>query len=333
MTQVERIVIVGSTGSSHIGGSLVRAAEKIGVGARLCDVNHAWRHGTLRQKLLWHFGGHRPLHLRRFNQTVLRTCDDFKPQVLLATGTAPICANLLRRCRHHGIRCLNFSTDDPFNARQRAEWFMSALREYDIVFTPRRSNMRELLQHGCRVVEYLPFGYDPDLFFREECRSSSEENDLFFAGTGDRDRVAYIAEALSAGMCVRLHGINWHRFTATAAITRGQADIPALRQAIACCKIALILVRHENRDGNSMRTFEVPAVGACMLVEDTSEHRQIFGDEGKCVVYFRDPNEMVQKARVLLEQPEARLRMRHAVHSLIIHGHNTYEDRLRSILS
>ena len=50
-----------------------------------------------------------------------------------------------------------------------------------------------------------------------------------------------------------------------------------------------------------MRTFEVPAIGACMLTEDTEEHREIFGKEGDAVLYFRTMNEMVSQLRFLLD--------------------------------
>ena len=328
---VGRILIVGATGSSHIGGSLMRAAQELSIDAILCDVNLAWRHGTIRQKLLWEFGGRRPLGLKRFSNMVIEACRNSRPETLIATGNAPIDASALRECRQIGVRCLNYSTDDPFNPRHRAPWFLRALHEYDIVFTPRRSNLEALKQHGCGRVEYLPFGYDPTLFF--PVSSGGCESDLFFAGTGDRDRLPYIRAAIDAGLCMRLHGIYWDRFPETQAVSRGQADIPTLRRAIAGCRVALCLVRHANRDGHSMRTFEVPAVGACMVVEDTEEHRQIFGEDGIRVIYFRTGGEMVEQVRMLLANETLRKTLRDNVHPHITNGANTYADRLASMIN
>jgi hypothetical protein len=160
-----------------------------------------------------------------------------------------------------------------------------------------------------------------------------EESDLFFAGAGDRDRLPYVRAAIDAGLCMRLYGIYWDRFPETQAVSRGQADIPTLRRAIAGCRVALCLVRHANRDGHSMRTFEVPAVGACMVVEDTGEHRQIFGEDGERVVYFRNAGEMVEQVRTLLANEILRKTLRDNVHLHITNGANTYADRLASTIN
>ena len=51
-------------------------------------------------------------------------------------------------------------------------------------------------------------------------------------------------------------------------------------------KVNLCLVRRAKRDGHVMRSFEIAAVGGCMLAQDTDEHREIFGPEGEAVRLF-----------------------------------------------
>ena len=328
-----RILIVGASGGSHIGGSLMRAARRLGIDAEICDMQTAWRHGTVAQKFLWHFCGRRPIRLESFSRFVIQSCRTFQPQVLLATGTAPISREALAESRKRGVQCINFSTDDPFNPFMRAPWFLRALPKYDTIFSPRLANLDELRTHGCRDVRYLPFGYDPDLFFPGENAHVQETSDLFFAGTAEPSRVEYVRAAVRAGLDVRLYGNYWARYRGMRGISKGHADIPTLRKAIASCKVALCLVRHENRDGHSMRTFEVPAVGACMVAEDTVEHRQIFGEDGEHVIYFKDPSEMVEKTKFLLQDQTLRRNLRGAVHLHVVKGSNTYRDRLRTMLN
>ena len=98
-------------------------------------------------------------------------------------------------------------------------------------------------------------------------------------GGADRDRVPFIAALGAAGFSIALYGDHWDRFPETKPYDRGYADPQTLRQATAAAKIALCLVRRANRDGHVMRSFEIPAIGACMLVEDTEEHREIFGPD------------------------------------------------------
>jgi spore maturation protein CgeB len=82
-----------------------------------------------------------------------------------------------------------------------------------------------------------------------------------------------------------------------------------------------------------MRTFEVPAIGSCMLTEDTQEHREIFGKEGEAVLYFNTISEMLEKTRWLLNHDRERQRLAKSVHQLITQGSHTYRDRLKTILS
>jgi spore maturation protein CgeB len=227
-------------------------------------------------------------------------------------------------------------TDDPFNARLRAPWFLGTLPEYDYVFSPRLANMDDLRRLGCRRVLYQPFGYDPVHQYREATSTpvvQDEECDVLFVGGADSDRVPYIAALIEHGFRVALYGDYWERFSATRDCTRGHADPATVRRATAAAKICLGIVRRANRDGHTMRSFEIPAAGGCMLAEDTEEHRAIFGSDGEAVVYFRSLGEMVRKAGWLLERPEERARLAEAGHALVTKGGHTYQDRLAAMLA
>ena len=113
----------------------------------------------------------------------------------------------------------------------------------------------------------------------------------------------YIDALAQAGFRVALYGTYWDRFRPTRALTRGQLPASELPGAIAAASISLCLVRRANRDGHSMRTFEIAAMGGCILAEDTDEHREILGPDGEAAVYFRSIEEMILKARWLLENP------------------------------
>jgi len=230
---------------------------------------------------------------------------------------------------------LNYLTDDPWNPVFRAQWFFEALPMYDTVFSARRANMADLEKLGCPDVRYLPFGFDPKLCYpqpADAAESSRLAADILFVGGADRDRIPFIAALAGEGFSIALYGDYWERFPETRTHYRGYADPPTLRKATAVAKIALCLVRRANRDGHVMRSFEIPAIGACMLVEDTEEHREIFSAEGETVVYFRSIPEMIDKARWLLDRPAERQRLAGAVHSRIVAGCHTYRDRLAAML-
>jgi spore maturation protein CgeB len=81
-----------------------------------------------------------------------------------------------------------------------------------------------------------------------------------------------------------------------------------------------------------MRSLEIPAMGGCLLAEDTDEHRALFGTPGQAAVYFRTVPEMLDQLRWLLPADEERPRLALAAQRRIRDGRHTYEDRLQTML-
>lgn len=332
-----RLFLVGHSGVSHLGHYLLHGAQELGMGVDFCDTHLAYKGAWWLTKLNWWLLGHRPLRLRSFGLRVVEACRQFKPSFLLATGLAPLEREALRMIGKMGIRRLNYLTDDPWNPAHRTRWFIKALPDYDHVFSVRRVNLEDLRQTGCARVSYLPFAYTPELHYPEDPATVAEqkkfESDVVFIGGADRDRLSLMGALIEAGFKAGLYGNYWDRYPKTRPYYQGIADPRTLRLAIRGTKVALCLVRRANRDGNSMRTFEIPAIGACMLTEETEEHREIFGKEGEAVVYFRSISEMIDKLSWLLAHPEERERLAEAAHHQIIKGRNTYRDRLEFMLN
>jgi len=331
-----RLILVGNGDPIHIGSHLAEADAAAGYQMCFEDVRAAYDASVWRKRIDWWMRGRRPSRLQQFSAELVEACRSFRPECILSTGLAPIDADGLQAIGKLGIRRVSYLTDDPWNPTHRAGWFMNALPHYDAVFSPRRANLEDLRRLGCRRVRYLPFAYAPSLHYPDPPATCDEvkafSSDVVFAGGADADRVPYVQALLQAGFTVALYGGYWERFRPTRPHTRGHADPMALRKAIGGAKVALCLVRRANRDGHAMRSFEVPAVGACMLVEDTDEHRAMFGEPGRAVVYFRAVNEMVQTMGRLRDDPAERERLGREAHRLIVGGHNTYQDRLLAML-
>jgi spore maturation protein CgeB len=331
-----RLLLVGNPDPVHVGAHLVHAAAGSGYDVRLVDVRRAYAGSKWRRRVDWWLRGRRPSRLRLFSQEVLEACLKLRPEWMLATGLAPVDASTVAELGRLGIQRVMYLTDDPWNPSHRADWFIQALPHYDLVFSPRRANLADLERLGCHQVHYLPFGYAPEVHYPDPPVTSNEAkmftSDVVFAGGADRDRVPYIAALLRSGFKVALYGGYWERFRSTRRHSRGHADPASLRKAIGGAKVALCLVRRANRDGLAMRSFEVPAIGACMLVEDTEEHREIFGPPDRAVAYFRSLDEMVRKMHRLMDDPGERRRLGCEAHRLIVEGRHTYRDRLRSML-
>ena len=333
----KKILLVGNPDHVHVGAHLHQAAETAGLRVMFSDARSAFAGPAWRVKLNWWMRGHKPPRLRAFSQEVVHTCREFQPLWMLSTGLAPLDASALQAIGQLGVLRLNYLTDDPFNPAHRSPWFLKALPHYEHVFSPRRANMEDLCRLGCPAVSYVPFAYAPELHFPEPLAPAEEQArfaaEVVFAGGADCDRVPYIVALIRAGFKLALYGGYWERYPETKAHAQGHADPQTLRKAIRGAKVALCLVRRANRDGHAMRTFEVPAIGACMLVEDTEGHREIFGEDGKAVVYFRDVDDMIEKLRWLMVHDDERQRLVQTAHYLITQGKHTYRDRLMTMLT
>jgi hypothetical protein len=270
--------------------------------------------------------------MHRFSKSVVAGCKQLEPEILIATGSAPLTGAALHTLRAMGIVCVNYSTDDPWNPALRASWHLRVLPQYDAILTTRRANIGSFVDIGCREVHYLPFGYDEWLFCRRVRALDGPAPDVLFVGGADRERVSFMTDFLNTGPRVALVGGYWERFPAMRSYALGLQPPEVLGALTAEAKVNLCLVRRANRDGHVMRSFEIAALGGCMLAEDTAEHWEIFGPDGEAVVYFSTPGEAAERAHSLLADPAERARLSAVVRARILRGAHTYRDRLVSIL-
>ena len=155
-------------------------------------------------------------------------------------------------------------------------------------------------------MRYLPFGYDDALFGPPNGPIDAPSYDVLFVGGADRDRVSFMTAFMRRGPPVALVGNYWDRIHATRRYALGLQSPEAIRALTAAAKVNLCIVRRANRDDNVMRSWEIGAIGGCMIAEDTPEHRAIFGEDGEAVRYFRTPEEAAAWSNLLLADPVER---------------------------
>ena len=329
------VLIVGNDSGTNIGASLLRAARGLGIPADLADARAAYDAPRAIARFNWWVRGRRPTRLSAFSRSVVERWRATRPSRVIAAGLVPLDAGALEDARTQGIQTAIYLTDDPWNPAFKSRWFLDALPLYGRVFTPRRSNIADLVRHGCRSVDFLPFGFDPELFFPDPPSDTDRpryESDVFFAGGADDERRPFLAALLAQGFRVALYGDYWERFAETRPVARGHGSPETLRHAIAAATVSLGLVRRANRDGHAMRSIEVPAAGGCFLAERTPEHEAIFGPNGEAVTYFDDIDGMVRETRRLIDDAPRCARLRRRALKIIADGNFTYQDRLLTLM-
>jgi spore maturation protein CgeB len=330
------LLIIGNGECFHVGAHFLNAARALEIPVELLDVREASEAPAWKRHVDWWLRGRRLPRMDEFGRRVLAIAREHRPRLLLATGIAPITRDCLREIRQLGAACCNFLTDDPWNPAHRAPWFCEALPAYAWIFSPRTANSDDLLQAGCRNVAHLQFAYAPEIHFPEQPLPTEQQHfdcDIMLAGGADPDRLPYVRALIAAGLRVALYGGYWDRHADLRPFARGHADPSTLRKATGAARLVLGLVRRANRDGHAMRTFEVPAMKGCLLLEDTEEHRGLFGADGEAVCYFSNLEELVARARALISNPTLRDRLSTRAHALVVNGGHTYADRLRKIFA
>jgi spore maturation protein CgeB len=331
-----RLLLIANPAPTHVGRHFLNAARSLGWQVELLDVNAAFAGPSWVRRVCWHLLGHRPLRLGGFSRAVQAHCRVWQPDLVLATGIAPLDAHSLAAMKSSGNPVVNFLTDDPWNPAHRAPWFLRALPHYAHVFTPRRANEEELLALGGPGVSWLPFAYAPEehrppLAVSAEDRRSWGQR-LVFIGGADADRVAAARALVRAGVPVSLWGGYWKEYPDLSAHAHGHADEEQCRRIVAAAGANLCLVRRANRDGHSMRSYELPAIGGCLLVEDTPDHRALLGTAGESAFFFSSLVDLPARAHEILHLPEAaRQVMRQSARQRLLLGSHTYADRLRAI--
>lgn len=328
-------IIVGFSGLTHLGGSLLRAADALGLAADLCDVRLAQSRRRLLNSLAWRLCDRMPPYPGRLERALVAAVARRPSPVVVTTGNAPVTRALIEDCRRRGAKLVHFSSDDPWNPNFKSRWHFAALPAYDIVFTPRRANLDDLRGIGCADVRWMPFGYDASICEAEsdaEAAPAGPAPDALFVGGADADRVQFFREYAGAGGRLSVAGGYWDTVADAQGASLGHQTPEAVRALTRAAKVNLILVRRANRDGHVMRSLEAGAIGGCLAVEDTEEHRELFGADGEAVRYFTSPADAAQVCRDLLADEAERRRLRQAVRTRIRTGRHTYADRLTAML-
>ena len=333
-----RVLLVGNGGTQHVGAFFRRALVELGIPHAFVDeaAASAPRSGSLPDRAWYRLAG-RTIGRARLNRRLVRTAAEFAPDVVLVTKGAYVEPSALDEVRAtSGPVMLNFATDDPFNPVNSTPQLLASIPRYDVYVSTKRAVMADLRAAGARRVEFLPFGYEPSLHFREEPRDAAEASrwasDVVFIGGADADRFPLLRRIADLpGVALRLYGGYWGRDEVLRRAWRGFAVGRDYRLAIGGTRVAPCLVRRANRDGHVMRTFELPACGAFMLAERTAEHLELF-DEGVEIACFESADELVDKVRYYLAHDDERRRIAAAGHRRVVAGGHTYRDRLQQLL-
>lgn len=281
-------------------------------------------------KMLYRLTDKRSWEWWEYQKVLQRQLEKFRPHLTLVTGILPLQQKIFDIVKSHDGKIINYLTDDPWNPIHRRRHFIRNLSEYNHIFSTKRTLQSKLLNAGARSTSWLPFAYDPTLHYPVK---SNTYCDVLFIGTGAKERWPWLEPIAKMPKIGRhIYGNSWNKIK-----TPGWEQHPAVTgenycKAINGAKVVLGLLRAANGDQSTDRSYEIGAIGGCGIYQDTKEHRLImpeYPDEG----FFRDPEELAQKVKVILSDVVLQKKLRSIGAKEIRKPENTYAARLENILT
>lgn len=290
-------------------------------------------------RIAWRLGW--PLDLSNINNHLVTLVKETQPDIVWIDKGILVCRETLLHIKQSvpNVRLVHYNPDDPFGTYGKAGWrrFLRAMPVYDMHFVPRRQNIPEYVEAGCRhVIQNIPtWGFDPEVHRPYQVESKFAEHfvaDVGFLGAFEQDRAEKLLYLARRGVTIRLastwpthhqhENLRW-------------ASIPVVgveyAKALCCFKIGLCFLRKANRDQHTSRSIEIPACGTFMLAERTEEHRQLF-EEGQEAEFFSTPEELYDKIRFYLTNEAVRIAIAQAGRERCIRSGYDYRSRMRIML-
>lgn len=236
--------------------------------------------------------------------------------------------------RFNGIK-IHYHPDDSSSQSGRTNIFNKSEIVYDLHFTSKRHNIAEIKNRTHKRVNFIWYAYDEEWHFPiQEFDFINPEFRVGFLGHFYPNRSDFIAQiSMKYGKTFAISGLKWNR---EQKIFRVASCFPPsfgidFSRFVSRAPVQIGLLNSANRDQHTARSFEIPATGALIIAEDTSEHREIFISEENAL-FFSNINELFEKIDWVVSHPKEAADIAKSGYNLITKKGNRWSDRALEIL-
>ncbi|AVM75565.1 glycosyltransferase family protein [Magnetospirillum gryphiswaldense] len=233
-----------------------------------------------------------------------------------------------------------YSEDDSMNAVHRSRWIEGCMPLFDLWVTTKSFNAEpgevpSLGVHRVLFVDnsFCPHDHAPLAITESERRQWGAP--VSFVGTFEAARAADLAALAQADIEVRVWGNGWQslRNSHPCLHIEGRPVYGEdYRRVVAASDLNLCFLRKGNRDRQTCRSLELPAMGAAMLHEASPEVERLFHPDREAV-YFADQASLIAAARHWLAATPAREQLKQAARRRAISDGHDHDSRWRFILA
>jgi spore maturation protein CgeB len=238
------------------------------------------------------------------------------------------------------MRIVWYAEDDMMNPHHLSRWTELALPFFDLWVTTKSMNARpdEMPAKGVRNVMFVDNSFDPVIHRPvavNEAERAAYGSDVSFVGTYEGARAASLAALAAQGFDVRVWGNGWRKLRNRPSGLRVE-ERPVYddeyAKVVCASRLNLCFLRKENRDLQTCRSIEIPAMDALMLHERNAEIAGLFKEDEEAVLFSTDA-ELAEKCAALLGDEPRRKRIAAAGHRRVLGGAFSHRDRLTQILA
>jgi hypothetical protein len=315
------------------------ALRRRGHSVEHCDLRTLLPKTPWVDRITWRMGGDwlAPLLVRELERLLQKKQFD----ICYVVGGEYVTPKVIALLRQHAGKVLSYSNDDPLGPRDgpRFRAFRQSLPLYDLNAVVRAENMTEGEDLGGRNMMRVYHCADE---IAHAPRYLSEHDhlvwdcDVLFLGTWFPERGPFLKELIALGVPLTIQGPNWHKAREWSVLKshwRGGAIAgDDYAKAIQCAKVNLGLLSHANRDLHTTRSLEIPALGAMLCAERTSEHMGMY-EEDREALFWSDAQECADMCRYALVNEERRLEIAAAGHQRVMRNGHYNEMVTTSILA
>jgi len=276
----------------------------------------------------------------KINKNLLEQVDRFQPDIVWIFKGMETFPSTLEKIKKKGIKLVNYNPDHPFDYISKSSGNNNVLRSislFDLHICYSKKIAKDLEQKfpGTQTA-YLPFGYAFSDEVYESIIEIREVRKTCFVGYGDKERADFVRYLIKNDVEVDVYGQKWNTFFPTP--VKGLKVFPAVYgtdyySMLRKYRVQLNIMRSHNKDSHNMRSFELPAVGGIMLVEDTSEHRDFF-EPNQEIFLFSSKEDAIKKINSILNLSEEEAnRIRLNARQRSVKSNYSYEGRTNEFLN
>jgi hypothetical protein len=211
----------------------------------------------------------------------------------------------IRRFSSKIIMC-HYSLDDVYQKHHLTRRYINTVPVYDFHITTKSFNVDELYALGAKRVLTIANS------FSEKIHSAQIPNkkcdyDVVFGGEFENERADTLFNVIASLPCYNFYifgSKRWSRFVQKklsniTIITRpfyGTLYSANLKSG----RVALIFLRKENRDLQTQRSVEIPAMRIPFIAEYSTEHEELYGEDSLFCL-FKSDDDLVNKLKYILD--------------------------------